>query len=603
METSPVNEIKNKLDIVEVIRESIPQLKPAGTNWKGLCPFHNEKTPSFMVSQDKQIWHCFGCNEGGDMFTFVMKINGLEFVDALRMLADKAGVTLRRTDPQFATLRNKVLDMHLWACDFFQRLLPLESGNAVYNYLQERGIEKNTVKEVGLGQAPNKYKWDELYQQLLGKGFTAREILASGLIVKNKEGRYYDRFRNRLMFPLINMQGQVIGFAGRLLSKDAEQAKYINSPQTILYNKSEFLYGLHLARKYIRDLDYVIVVEGYFDWISLWQAGFRNVIAVSGTALTRQHLMILKRYTGNILFAFDADDAGVMALKRAVASALATECNVYTIDYSKAPSKFKDPDELVRHESEIWAKLLKNKVLALDYYLSLLFDNLSTENVVAKKMALKEYLFLLKNTAHAIDREHFLKKLSYKIDISIHILQEELTKVRADDEHFYSDETPSTEQSSAEESIEPRAARSWRWLALLMQNPPMLDRVVEKIIPEQIIEKEISDIYRELIIVLKDKGSSADFSYKRFSKKLNRKHFLDIWIMKVEELYSDFSEEDIAQELVLITARIKEEYFRDELNKLTKEIGDAEREHNQRKLTLLLKKHTAITDELANLIK
>ena len=583
---SPVNEIKQRLNIVDVVREYLPHLKPAGSNWKGICPFHSEKTPSFMVSTDKGIWHCFGCNEGGDMFTFVMKINGIEFPDALRMLADKAGVTLRRTDPQLLTLRNKLLDMHIIAEEFFKSELINERGKKAKEYLAGRDISEAQIKDLGLGFSPN--LWDGLNSLLLKKGFTPREILSSGLIVKNEQGRVYDRFRNRLMFPLRNLQGQVIGFAGRTLLD--EDAKYINSPQTMLYNKSEFLYGLDKAKSAIRGEDAVIVVEGYFDWISVFSAGMKNVVAVSGTALTKEHIVVLKRYTGNIVFAFDTDSAGKDAFKKGALLALESGCAVYLINYGA--HGFKDPDELIKKDQSLWGKLYEGRVLALEHLLDEFFSNVKPGDIIAKKKALRGYIPFLKR-AGGIEKEHFASKLSQVSGISESLIEEEMKNVKVEQ---------AFEKIDVEGAQITEASVGWRWVSLLVAYPSVFLNINEKVSEEHIKDSEVASAFRSLRKFYSEMAD-GDFSLNAFRKTNEYSKLLDIWLLKVEDLYKSFTASEIEKEAKLLTAKVKEEYYRDVLLKVTREIADAEREKNEEKVSRLLRIHTTIASELADLLK
>ncbi|HHE76738.1 MAG TPA: DNA primase, partial [Candidatus Parcubacteria bacterium] len=319
MPSSPIEEIKSRLDIVDVIKDYM-KLEKAGANYRGLCPFHAEKTPSFFVSPARQIWHCFGsCSEGGDIFKFIMKIENVEFGDALKILAKRAGVELKRESPELKTERNKLYDISELACRFFEtQLQESRAGREAKKYLLDRGLSEESIKKWRLGYAPD--SWQGLSDFLVGRGFSREEIEKAGLSLKSsKTGRRYDRFRGRIIFPVINLASQVIGFGGRIFrGGENNEAKYINSPATILYDKSRVLYGLDKAAMEIRKEDACILVEGYMDVILVSQAGLKNVVATSGTALTQFHLKILKRYSNNLLTAFDMDVAGNSATKRSI---------------------------------------------------------------------------------------------------------------------------------------------------------------------------------------------------------------------------------------------------------------------------------------------
>ena len=352
---TPIDEIKNRLDIVEVVQGYI-KLKKAGKDYKALCPFHKEKNPSFFVSPSKQIWHCFGsCGEGGDIFKFVMKIEGVEFADALRTLARKAGVVLRKQDPQVQSQRNILYQICEEASEFFQG--ELQKNNQVLEYLKNRGLKLQTIKDFKIGYASN--SWDALYNHLTELGFEKDDVEKAGLLVK-KEGtnKYYDRFRSRIMFPIADLNGQIVGFSGRIYGKEDEKtAKYVNIPETLIYNKSRIIYGLDKAKLEIRKKDQAILVEGQMDLIMTHQTGTKNAVAVSGTALTPDHLQILKRYTENLVFCFDADTGGESATKRAIATAQQFDFN---IKVALLPRDKKDPAEITLPK-----KQSKNLVLRL----------------------------------------------------------------------------------------------------------------------------------------------------------------------------------------------------------------------------------------------
>ena len=317
-------EIKSKLDIVEVIREYV-QLKPVGVNFTARCPFHRERTPSFVVSPERQIWRCFGCGKGGDVFSFVMEIEGLNFIEALRQLAPKAGVQLRSYNPQETSRRNRLLDAADLAAKYYHKVL-LETPEAAgaRQYLQQRGLKPETIAEWQIGYS--RESWDDLFNFLKAKGFSEQEIFLAGLSVKKEQGvGYYNRFRGRIMFPINDAAGNPVGFSARVSpEREATErmGKYINSPQTQIYDKSKILFGLDKAKNFIREAETAMVVEGQMDALSSHQAGFKNAVASSGTALSGDQIKLLKRYADNVLFAFDVDTAGQIAAERGIEQAL-----------------------------------------------------------------------------------------------------------------------------------------------------------------------------------------------------------------------------------------------------------------------------------------
>lgn len=315
---SVIEEIKSKLDIIDVVSEKVP-LKKTGANYKGLCPFHQEKTPSFVVNPDKQIFRCFGCNVGGDLISFVEKTEGISFYDAVIKLADYAGVKLVETgsDPrnrQAQDKRQEMVDTNIMVRDYYSQKLR-GKNNKGWSYAQSRGLTEQTVGDFYIGYASE--SWDALSVELTRKDKSLSKAADLGLI-KEKNGKYYDTFRDRLMFPILNHRGETVAFGGRALEKQEDSPKYINSKESELYKKGEVLYGLHTTSKYIRDAGFAVVVEGYMDLISLYQAGIKNIVATLGTAFTEKQVNIIKRYTDRLVLFFDSDEAGMNAARRSM---------------------------------------------------------------------------------------------------------------------------------------------------------------------------------------------------------------------------------------------------------------------------------------------
>lgn len=419
--SSTTEEIKSKLDIVDVIAEYV-KLVQAGTNWKGLCPFHNEKTPSFLVSQERQYWHCFGCGEGGDIFTFIMKVEGLEFYEALKLLAKKAGVEIKQQNVQATNLKNRLLDINELAKKFFHYLLQNSaSAENARKYLEQRGVSKETIEKFELGYAPN--FWDKSLSFLKSKGYKVENIFDAGIVVK-KNDRYYDRFRDRLIFPINNLHGQTVGFSARALNKE-DSAKYINSPQTEVYNKSEILYGLDKAKNSARKKNEIVLVEGQMDMVSSHQAGVDNVVATSGTALTEQQIKILKRYSDNLLLAFDSDQAGNNAIKKGVQIALSLGVNLKVI---RLPDG-QDPDDCIKKSPEDWKNAIKNAKPYLEFYIKQALTEFNPASIEGKKSILN-FMKILAVVPSKIEQDYYIKKLSQILHTDEGCLREDLEKVK-----------------------------------------------------------------------------------------------------------------------------------------------------------------------------
>ena len=347
--------IRDRLDIVDFVQEYLP-LKQAGSHFKTRCPFHQEKTPSFIVSRERQSWHCFGCNKGGDVFSFVQEMEGQQFIEALRLLAERAGVKLEhsaRAELQ-TSQKNRVLDILSFAARWYhQGFLKSPRSAAARAYIEQRGVPAELAEKFMIGFVPD--EWDLLTRALLKRGCGIEDCIASGLTIAGKQGSGYDRFRGRVMFPICNVHGNVVGFTGRLLEeKEDAGGKYVNTPETVAYSKGAVLYGLHLGKQAIRERKYSIVVEGQMDLIACHKAGTDNVVASSGTAFTQEQLRLLKRYANELRLAFDMDTAGVSAAIRSVELAYAMGFDVKVITVPENAGK--DPDDCVQKDPEAWRR-------------------------------------------------------------------------------------------------------------------------------------------------------------------------------------------------------------------------------------------------------
>lgn len=420
-----LQDIKDRLDIAEVIGGYI-QIKKSGANYKAVCPFHNEKSASLMISPQKQIWHCFGCGEGGDIFGFVMRYENLEFRDVLKLLADRAGVKLpeyRPRDPAVASLEEQLYKINDFAARFYHEILVKDKrGAAAISYLKKRGVTSETIAKWKIGFAPDEFH--ALEQALVKKGVSLENLVKAGVSVRNERGQLYDRFRGRITFPIFNAVGEVVGFSARILIDDGKSAKYINSPETAIYNKSKVLFGFNFAKNDIRKKDEAIIVEGQMDCISPHQAGITNVVASSGTALTLEQLTQIGRLTKNLKFCFDADAAGLMATKRAIGQYLGKDFIIKIITLTDA----KDPDELVRKNPKLFEKAVADAVLFLDFYIAKAFEGFR-HTVEEKKRIAKELLPLLASLSDPIEQDHYVKLLAEKLDTIPSVLVETLHKL------------------------------------------------------------------------------------------------------------------------------------------------------------------------------
>ncbi|MDD5288627.1 MAG: DNA primase [Dehalococcoidales bacterium] len=415
---STIDEVKQKLDIVEVIGQYV-KLTKAGRNFKAVCPFHNEKTASFYVFPERQSWHCFGaCSIGGDIFSFVMKKEGLDFGEALRLLADKAGVSLPSGIERGPGKdeKEKLFQANEAAVQYYHNLLVNSpAGEKAKNYLLSRGLTAKTITDFQLGFSPN--AWELLKLYLLERGYSEAELLDAGLILKNEEGKTHDRFRTRLMFPIRDARGRTTGFSGRVL--DDSLPKYMNSPQTAVFDKSGTIYGIDMAGSAIRSKDVAIIVEGYMDVIVAHQYGFTNVVASMGTAITEKHIAILKKLTKNIALALDPDVAGEEAMLRCVEyeNSLNTEVKVIILPPGK------DPDEVIKENPDLWQELAGKAVPVIDYTIDMAVSRQDMSTASAKSQVANNLLSIIARVSDDIRRDHYLTKLSKLASISYNKLE------------------------------------------------------------------------------------------------------------------------------------------------------------------------------------
>ncbi len=425
--------IKDKLDIVNLVGEYV-QLKPAGVNHKGLCPFHREKSPSFMVNRERQSWHCFGCSKGGDIFSFVQEIEGIDFVEALKLLAQKAGVELTNTrqSPKEVGQKQRLKDIVSEAARFYHKVLTeLPQAEGARAYLKERGLTENTIEVWQIGFIPD--QWDLLTKYLLKKGYGVDDLVVAGMTIQ-RDGAvagssrgFYDRFRGRIMFPIWDVHGSVVGFTGRVLVETEHSGgKYVNTPQTPLYDKSRVVFGLNKAKQAIREHDLAVLVEGQMDVIACHQAGMENVVATSGTAMTEFQIQLLARYTKNLAIAFDADAAGQAAAKRGIDVALGEGMNIRVIRIPEGAGK--DPDECVKKNPEVWKQAVRDAEDIMRWYMNRALLGKDLSHPKAKQEAANAMLPEIARIPFAVERDHWLREFSLALGVDIDVLKEDMRR-------------------------------------------------------------------------------------------------------------------------------------------------------------------------------
>ncbi len=420
MAATPVELIKERLDVVTLLKQYIT-LNPAGRSFKALCPFHNEKTPSFIVSPERQSWHCFGCNIGGDIFAFVMRYENLEFSEALRVLAEKAGVELRGSASSDYKVTGVLYDASAAARDYFRS--ELAKAKVAQEYLAGRKLAAETIEEFELGWAPNQS--DGLTMYLTQKGFAQDDIVRAGLVFKNERGLVSDRFRGRIMFPIHNSFGKVVGFTGRILPQldTGDLAKYSNTPETPIFNKSKLLYGFWKSKNAMRDAKAAFLVEGQMDFLMSYQAGIRHAVASSGTALTIEHLKTLRRFTDTLLLSFDSDAAGMQAGERAIDLAEANDFNVSVVFLEG----FKDPADVAAANPELLRTALTNARPATEFYFHKYLPKESSPGPLTRDALnqLRVVLGKILNISSSVSRSFWLKELARRTGVAESVLAEE----------------------------------------------------------------------------------------------------------------------------------------------------------------------------------
>lgn len=417
-----IDEVKNNNDIVDVVSQYV-HLKRSGRNYFGLCPFHNEKSPSFAVSPDKQIFHCFGCGVGGNVIHFISKIEGINFRESIELLAERANITLPKLesigDNKTQELKDKIYQINKNAAYFYHENLYKPTAKTAQEYVKKRKLNNATLKEFLIGYSGN---FNELYNFLKSKGFSDEAILASDLVNKNDRGQYIDRFRHRLMFPIQDVRGRIIAFGGRVL--DNSKPKYINSPENLVYSKGRHLFGLYNAKKH--DTKKILIVEGYMDVISLHQRGITNVVASLGTAMTEAQGRLLRRSSEQIILGYDADGAGQEAIVRGLDILRNLGCDVRVLQISGA----KDPDEYVtKYGPERLKKCIDDAISLVEFKVRVLKRTLNLDNTADKIKFLNEVAKILARVENSMEQEIYIEKISKDYDISKEALYSEIKKI------------------------------------------------------------------------------------------------------------------------------------------------------------------------------
>jgi DNA primase len=587
-----VEEVKAKSDIVSVISEHI-ELKKAGRNYKALCPFHSEKTPSFVVSPELQIFKCFGCNEAGDVYAFLQKYEGMDFYESLKFLAERAGVKLKATRPGQRSEKEKLYQINTLASHFYSYLLLKHSvGRPALSYLlKNRGLKLETVRKFQLGYSPDKPL--ALKSFLIDKKKINLQDLAKAGIVYIKNGRGVDRFTGRIIFPLFDHRGNVVGFAGRTIPgrSSSKLAKYINTPETPIYHKSNVLYGLEITRKQIKDKGFAVVVEGELDMISSWQIGIKNTVALKGSALTNEQAKLLARFSKNVVLALDADVAGDAAARRGIEIAELEGLEVKVADLGD----YKDPDDMARKDPDLLKKSVKKAVGVWDFLINLVFSKYDSKTGSGKAKISREVVPILSSIADHIVQAHYINRVARKLDVSEDVVSQQVTKTKSvkkvTAKEVFKTQKPKTR--SRRELLEERL------LAVVFRSDSkeMLKKDTLSLITTP-FAKRIATEYRNLSASKRKKFDPSLFAAKLPGELVAG--FSDLIIKDIRGIQSD-DPKVYKKELALIKRELGILDIKEKLKLMAKKISEHESKKDKKKLQKAKMDFSKLTNKLSKL--
>ena len=582
--SSTVDNIKDKLGIADVIGSYI-KLEKAGINFKALCPFHHEKTASFSVSPSRGSFYCFGCGEKGDMFTFVQKFEGVDFQGALKILAERAGVPITFERAESKDKKNILYLILEESTSYFEK--NLRENKEVIDYLKERGLKDVTIKDFRLGYAlPG---WRELFKHLKNKGFEESLIEDAGLIKRNTEGKEsYDRFRGRIIFPIADSSGRIIGFSGRIffakneptqptVQQDSAQAKYINSPETLLFSKSKILYGYDKAKDGIRKLGFTILVEGQMDLLMSHQAGFKNTVALSGTALTDAHVSVLERLSSRLVLALDSDEAGMKASGKSAALTLSHGMDVKV---ARMPAGF-DPADIIKTDPEIWKKAIRNSVHIIDFYMDIIKAAKYEERKFRQEVS-RQVLPYVARIKNSIDRAHFISRIAEKIGLPENAIIEEISTIIKNN---LSDDIVKNESDAKEDKTTSNSqSRADMFLDRIFGLFNAEIKLKEGKIATSMIEERLKEILGEEVFLKKQKDASIASNV----------------LFEGEQLYQQ-SGSGIEEEIEELLLNLKSHILKKNLDEKTRELKEKEKSGDTEEAVNLLNICHELAREIAKI--
>lgn len=578
-----VQEIKDRLKIEDVVSQYV-QLKKTGRSLKGLCPFHNEKTPSFVVSPERQIAYCFGCNKGGDIFAFIQEVEGMDFVDALKTLADRAGVELEERRVQqrpraTGDAKEQLLKVSEAAAAFYEhRMWNTEDGKKVLEYLYRRGLTDASIRTFRIGFAPDSY--EETYTFLLKKGFTKKTLVAAGLALTKETTveKIYDRFRGRLMFPIWDNLGRIVAFGGRVLSKDQEP-KYVNSPESAIYHKSNVLYGFYQAKGLLKEKREAIIAEGYFDVIAAHQAGVLNTVAPCGTALAARQLRLLKPFVSTIALAFDNDFAGQEAARRAYEIAQEFDLSVTMVVIPDG----KDPADYVRDHGDGFARLVREAQPYGDFFYRELLGTYGTEELSAKKKILHEFLPFFSFMKSSVEKDAYVRRLALDLDLKEVQIYDEIKNFKLPAHH------PARIHGSLDEPSSLPSARkgtSEILLGFMIEFPRIGKLFIEKT-SQDYFPDDLKPIYKAFVDQYNDHGfEQAGNVIDGFPHEIKEKAALIS--LYVSEKYGEISEVEAEKELETLCVGLHRKQIDQQRKELQTRLYEAEQARDRTLSTQIL---------------
>lgn len=590
MVDSQIQEIKDKLDILEIAKSYITNFKKSGANYFALCPFHHEKTPSFSVNPELGIFKCFGCGESGDVLTFIQKMEGVDFPQALEIAARKAGVQLKRSfskqDSKIQFEKRKILKINSLVADFYNYILNKHKlGEKGREYAKSRGINKTLIEEFNIGYAPKSY--NNLLTFLKKKGYQLNNLIKWGLIV-SASGKTYDKFRSRLIFPLIDHHGDIIGFSGRTVYKNTRAPKYLHSPQTLIFDKSKFLFGLYQGKNSIRDKDFSIFTEGQLDVISSHKTSMNNVVASLGTSLTEEQLKLASRYSDHIYFCFDNDLAGENALLRSTSMAHKLDLNVKAIFIKDS----KDADELINKDKSDWVRAVKDSEPIVDHMIHRLYKRLDLSELNQKEEFSKIILPLIATIPNKIEKAHYLHRVSLILNVDEDIIKEELELIPEENVDLLRINTNKIiDIIKSSENIKENYL-----LALVLQHINFIETSLKNIKSKYLLSPNAISVLKKLKSYTK---THKRFSIKRFLQSL-KKHEVDfvqnLLLMNLDSYFEN--EDDFEKEIKEIFKYIRKNFLQNKIKSIKNKIELSEQSGNKKRIKSLLEELINYTDQV-----